>query len=232
MPALFRQGAFLACSFMIMQPVMRPLSLRLGHVGARAIWYSYVMRTVLFVPGFQEDSDTRNYKATVQAIKKRGYNVRFVPITWKRTVLDDWVKELEEVYAEYDPNSTILAGFSYGSLISLVAATKRAPCELWLFSLSPYFSDDIPKMAKPWLKHIGKRRAERFKRLHFDAQTVAPSVKITLWVGEKEAQKYPLVARRTKIAGEAWENTRVILVQGADHDVADKNYIAAIADNI
>lgn len=190
------------------------------------------MITVLFVPGFREDIETRNYNATIQAIKKRGYSVRFVPIKWERTILDDWVKELEKVYAEYDPSKTILAGFSYGSLISLVAATKRPPSELWLFSLSPYFSDDISQMAKSWLKQIGKRRAERFKQFYFATQTLPPTVKITLWIGEKEAQKHPLVKRRAKIAGTTWKNARVVWVQDAGHDVTDKNYISAIADNI
>jgi len=39
------------------------------------------MKTVLFVPGFQEDESSRDYQSTITAIQKKGYKVVFVPIT-------------------------------------------------------------------------------------------------------------------------------------------------------
>ena len=106
------------------------------------------MKTVLFVPGFQEDLTTRDYASVLTAITERGYDVKFVPIKWARTTITEWVEELDIEYAKYDPVNTVLAGFSYGSMTAFMSAVKRNPAELWLFSFSPYFSDDMPKLKK------------------------------------------------------------------------------------
>lgn len=106
------------------------------------------MKTVLLLPGFRESIDYRDYKSVIKAIETKGYKVRFIPINWNKTLLRDWTRELEAVYSTLDAKTTILAGFSYGSMTAFMAATKRNPSELWLFSFSPYFSDDMPKMKK------------------------------------------------------------------------------------
>src|ERR1700745_701040 len=101
------------------------------------------MKTVLFVPGYQEDIKSRDYTSTVRTIEKQGYKVKFVPINWVRTTIDNWVDELEAVYSKHDPADTILAGFSFGAITAFVAAVKQNPFELWLFSLSGYFDEDV-----------------------------------------------------------------------------------------
>lgn len=113
---------------------------------------------------------SRNYASVITAIEKEGYSIKFVPINWKRTTIDDWVDELDAVYANYDPSQTILAGFSYGAMTAFVSATKKNPFELWLFSLSPYFAKDLKsKNMKPtWLRQIGKRRVATFSKLSFN----------------------------------------------------------------
>lgn len=126
------------------------------------------MKTVLFVPGFREDISSRDYKSTIAAIESKGYKVEFVPINWLRTTIHDWTKELNEVYSNYDVAETILAGFSYGSMTAFMATTRRNPYELWLFSFSPYFSDDITEMKKSWLSNIGLHRANSFRKLDFN----------------------------------------------------------------
>ena len=69
--------------------------------------------------------------------------VLFVPIQWKRTTIIDWEAELNTARKQYRPEDTILAGFSFGSMTALAATSHRNPSELWLFSLSPYFSDNL-----------------------------------------------------------------------------------------
>ena len=94
------------------------------------------MKTVLFVPGYPEDLDSREYAGTMRAIEKRGYIVVYVPIEWKRRTIDNWVQELENVYTKHDPRNTIFAGFSFGAMTAFTAAAKVNPSELWFFSLS------------------------------------------------------------------------------------------------
>lgn len=186
------------------------------------------MKTVLFVPGFREDINSRDYKSTIAAIEGKGYEVKFIPIKWERTTIHDWTKELNWEYSKYDSTETILAGFSYGSMTAFMAATSKIPSELWLFSLSPYFSDDMLDMKKSWLSNIGYRRADSFKKLDFSSLAKSITCKTLIIVGEAEATKYPLIDKRSKIAHQKIAGSNLVVAIGADHDVSDKNYIAAI----
>jgi predicted alpha/beta hydrolase family esterase len=85
------------------------------------------MKTVLFVPGFREDINSRDYKSTLTAIESNGYQVKFIPINWTRTTIEDWTKELDKEYTKHEPAKTILAGFSYGSITAFMAAVNRNP---------------------------------------------------------------------------------------------------------
>lgn len=186
------------------------------------------MKTVLFVPGFREDLKSRNYNSTIDAINNKNYVVQFVPINWQRTVISDWVKELDNVYGKCDPKETILAGFSFGSMTAFMSATKKNPVELWLFSFSPYFSDDMPKMKKSWLNEIGHRRADAFRELDFNVLAKSIKCKTLILAGEVEISKYPLIGNRSEDARKAIKNSTLVVVPKADHDVTDKNYIYAI----
>lgn len=190
------------------------------------------MKTVLLVPGFHDSLDTHDYKSVLRAIEAKGYKAVFVPIRWKRTTIDDWLKELEVVYDKYNPKDTILAGFSYGSMTAFLAATKRVPAELWLFSLSPYFSDDLPKLKKSWKNKIGHRRVTAFSKLDFRQLAKAITCPTILIIGSIEIERYPLLANRAHIANQYISSSRYFVAEGAGHDVAHKKYIATIAEAI
>jgi len=190
------------------------------------------MKTVLFVPGFMEDLTSRNYQKTIQAIEQKGYKVKFVPIKWQRTTINDWEKELNKEYLKYNPQNIILAGFSYGSMTAFVSATKINPSELWLFSLSPYFSEDMSKMKKLWLKYIGKHRNIAFSKLDFNKLALKIKCKTLIFIGEAEMKKYPLMTNRTNIAHNKIKNSQVIIVPNCKHDVTDEKYITSIKENI
>ncbi len=188
------------------------------------------MKTVLFVPGYQEDLESRDYKSTISAIKERGYDVKFVPINWKRTTIDQWVDELEAVYNKCDPKQTIIAGFSFGAITAFVASAKRNPFELWLFSLSPYFEEDVssPNMKKSWLNIIGHRRATAFSKLNFKELSTNINCKVLIFVGEIEMNKWPDMKERNNIAHKLLNNNKLTIVAAVGHDVANPKYIEAI----
>ncbi len=192
------------------------------------------MKTVLFVPGFQEDSTSRDYTRTIKAIEKRGYAVEFVPIQWGRTTINDWVKELDEVYSRYDPVQTILAGFSYGAMTVFMSATKQNPSELWLFSLSPYFAEDLESknMKQAWLKNIGHRRVDAFSELHFRELAKLIECKTLLFAGQLEIDKWPVIGERVINAHELLKTNDFITIQDVGHDVADELYIKSITATI
>jgi pimeloyl-ACP methyl ester carboxylesterase len=192
------------------------------------------MKTVLFVPGSGEDIDSRDYRATIKAIEAKGYKVVFVDITWPRTIIDRWVKELEDVYSTYDPKQTILAGFSFGAMTALVAASHRAPAELWLFSLSPYFAEDIvsENMNQSWLRRNGHRRVDAFRKVNFKVISTHISCKTLLFYGQLEIEKWPIMKERADGARKYIAGARYIEVDAVGHDVANEIYIRAIVDTI
>ena len=185
------------------------------------------MKTVLFVPGFREDLSDRNYKSVIQAIESKDYRVCFLPIKWSRTTLNHWLKEVETEYARYDSNDVVLAGFSFGAITALMAATKKNPSELWLFSLSPYFQEDSPKKSR--LKRIGKRRANAFSRLNF--KKIAPKIKCKtlVFVGNNETNE---IKKRAKSSSDSLKSVKLILVDNCKHDVSAPQYIKAIKKTI
>ena len=192
------------------------------------------MKVVLFVPGFQEDIKSRDYASTIAAIEMKGYTVKFVPINWMRTTIEQWVEQLDKAYSKHDPKDTILAGFSYGSMTAFMSAVKRNPSELWLFSLSPYFEEDLvsKNMKVAWLKAIGHRRVTAFSKLNFKKLAQRIQCKTLLFVGQLEIDKFPSIWVRSNKAHQLLESNELSIVQGAGHDVTNKNYIEAIVKNI
>lgn len=190
------------------------------------------MKTVLFVPGGMEYYNTRNYAKVLSTIRKKGYRAVFVPINWKRTVLSGQVEQLNLIYEKYDPKNTILAGFSWGAMTALVAASMRPPKELWLFSLSPHFKEDVETMPKWVHKLFGKHRLKVFRETSFNVLAKKISSKTLVLMGEAEAKKYPQLDKRDKDAIKRIKNSRLVIVPKAPHDVTHKNYLDEIAKNI
>lgn len=188
------------------------------------------MKTVLFVPGSGEDLNSRDYRSTIKAIKGRGYKVKFVPIRWPRTTIDRWVAELEAEYSKYDPKQTILAGFSFGAMTAFVAATHRSPAELWLFSLSSYFAEDLvsKNQKKSWVASLGHRRIEAFKRLEFNKLAREITCKTLIFYGQIELDDWPIMNERAEGTKRLVKNSQYIAIAGVGHDVANKIYIDAI----
>lgn len=189
-------------------------------------------KTVLFVPGYQEDETSRDYATVMKQFRAAGYHVRFVPINWRRTTVVDWAEELEAVYAEYEAEEVILAGFSYGAMTVFTVAARCNPSELWLFSLSPYFREDIRglRVRLSWLKAIGVRRTAAFETLHFRELATKVHCKTHLFIGAAEAEKWPVTAKRSEEAKESIKNSTFTVVPDTGHDVAAAPYVRAIRD--
>ncbi len=191
-----------------------------------------MVKTILFIPGFQEDLTTRDYAAVLTAIKGAGFKVQFVPITWKGRSISGWVTEFMQVYAKYDPSTTILAGFSFGAVIALIAASKRVPSELWLCSLSPYFAEDIPDVPVEWSEELGVRIIKGFEKVTFASLAPRVTCKTLLLVGESEGQEWPILLRRSNEAHRLLADSLLTVIPGVHHDVANLRYIQALVTQI
>ena len=190
-------------------------------------------KTVLFIPGFQEDLHFRDYTRTIRAIEQKGYEVVFIPINWVRTTITDWVEELNPIYTKYNPNDTILAGFSYGATTAFMSAVHRNPSELWLFSLSPYFYEDLTSKTfnKAWAKRIGHRRVDSFMKLNFTDLMNRIGTKTLYFYGTEELKQWPDISYRTT-AVEKNKHAQTVMINGAKHDVTSDEYLEAIKSHI
>jgi pimeloyl-ACP methyl ester carboxylesterase len=190
------------------------------------------MKIVLLVPGNKETIDNMPYPRLIKAIEKAGYRVKFIPINWKYTTIHDWVAQLEKEYNKLDPKNTILAGFSFGSMTVFLEATKQPPAELWLFSLSPYFAEDLPKLKDKWKEGIGKKRIKIFSEMSFNELVKSISSKTLLFAGDEEMKRYPDLAYRFKEAHTKIPSSKLIIAKDVGHEVTHPNYIKTIVDNI
>jgi predicted alpha/beta-fold hydrolase len=192
------------------------------------------MKTVLMVPGYQEDLQSRDYASLLKAIESKGYKAVFVPITWQRKTIDDWVRELEAEYAKYNAEDVVLAGFSYGAMTAFAAAAKRNPSQLWLFSLSPYFAEDLASkhMNQSWLKNIGHRRVTAFGKLKFGQLAKTVQCKTLSFIGELEKEKFHVLCERFDDATAQLSHNTGIVIPGVGHEASHKDYIAAVQEAI
>lgn len=179
-----------------------------------------------FIPGWGEILTDRNYQAVLDVYKEAGYEPEFINIDWNYKLIDDWVEEVKGKISKKDLESSLLSGFSFGAMISLVLAAKYArPQKLLLFSLSPYFAEDIPKLKKSWISGIGKRKTENFNKLQF--APIAQKIKspTSIFVGIKEGKE---IERRAKGAEKYIKNSKLITIDDVGHDVANPTYVKEI----
>lgn len=190
------------------------------------------MKTVLLVPGNRETLDNMPYAKLIKAIEKAGYRVKFIPINWKYTYQQDWLAQLEQEYNKLDPKNTVLVGFSFGSMVVFMEAAKRPPAELWLFSLSPYFAEDLPRLKDKWKNDVGKRRIKYFEGVEFDELAKNMTSKTLIFAGSEELKRYPDLAYRFEDAHIKIPGSKFIVAEGVGHEVTHPNYIKAIVENI
>ena len=189
------------------------------------------MKIVLFVPGFMEDIDSRDYTITIKAIEECGYKVKFVDIKWLRTIPSDWEEQLNAVRHKYSPNETILAGFSFGAVTAFLSASTMNPSELWLFSLSLYFKEDFSSLKKSWVKGIGKKRGESFKKISFKNKLASIKCKTLFFYGLDELKLWPNINFREKLI-KSRNNMENIYIASAPHDVTTNEYVEAIKSKL
>lgn len=124
-----------------------------------------------------------------------------------------------------------MSGFSFGSMIALGVAVKNNPKSLLLFSLSPYFKEDfpLPEKNQEW---AGKRRVKNFSDFSFNEMARQISCPTTIFVGEKEKKKYKNTWTRNSQAHKKIIGSKLIVVKGVGHDVADSLYVKSIEQSL
>jgi esterase/lipase len=181
------------------------------------------------IPGSGEDLKSRNYKAVLEVYKNCGYEPEFIPITWKYRTIDHWLREIKAKIPKEELANSLLSGFSFGAMIALALSAEANPKQLLLFSVSPYFNEDMP-LDPRYIKWAGQRRIDAFEHIHFNELAARIYCETFIFLGDMEKKKYKNMWHRAGEARKRISNSELILVDDVGHDVGDPNYIAAIEE--
>ncbi len=185
------------------------------------------------IPGAFEDLKDRGYQAVLDIYKECGYQAEFIRIDWKYKTIDDWVEQVKTKIPKEDLRNSLLSGFSWGSMIALaISAEHTNPKKLLLFSLSPYFAEDLPNVKKPWFKWAGKYRVAAFKNFSMNKLAAKIDCPTTIFIGSKEVSKYSDMRRRTREAHKRIKGSRVIEIKDVAHDVGNPKYVQAVEKSL
>lgn len=172
------------------------------------------MNDIVIIPGFLGDEKheiSRNFNAR---LGKKCHI--FVP-TWKYHALNYWVKEYEDFIKRKKLTNFTVFGFSMGAL---VAAHSNVQANKTIYGsmtpLFPGFVKYVPKRARKWL---GKKRMAQLAIYKHKPNSV-------FMVGEKE------MVSMHKVVERFGKGSKIIVVKGADHDLADPLYFEPVIEEI
>ena len=186
-------------------------------------------KRLYIIPGFNETTREKAYLQIKKIATRKGYDVFPINISWKYKTGSDWLEEargkiLKDNNKEID--SSIL-GFSFGALIAIELSKEFQFNNMYICSLSPYYSEDlkfIPKSATSWL---GKRRINDFKKKTFNPNN---STKATFMVGDSE---WDFAKDKIKERYNKWGGPKSLkIIKGSDHYIGNSAYLKQIEKEI
>ncbi len=188
------------------------------------------MKKVVFIlPGYFDSTKELGYQEIGKCFLTLGYKIVFVEIVWKYKRVQDYLKQLTDLYQKEKGEENIILGFSFGALVSYLSAPLLLPDKLYLCSIAPYFKEDLDYIPEEDKVAIGKKRLGDIEYLSFDDiadQIICP---VTIFYGENEQM---FVRRRVQLAKEKIKNCKTIEVPNAGHDISNIDYIEGVKKEI
>jgi pimeloyl-ACP methyl ester carboxylesterase len=161
-------------------------------------------------------------------LEAKGYRVVLVDITWRRKTPSQFSKEFEKFYRIHRTEHNVVIGNSFGAIVALLTAPNLLPDELYLCSLSAFFSEDRGEHSDiDSIKYFGKRRMHDLWSLSFNeiaGKYNNLGIAVAITYGEKEKEMYPSLVRRCRQAATTMPNARLIELPGAPHSMNDPTY--------
>lgn len=189
------------------------------------------MSKAFIIPGFREHARSAGYEEIAAMFRKKGCDPVIVRIDWNRKTMTDYVAQFRRILLKTD-GEFYLFGFSFGAIIAFLSAIERNPKALFLGSPSPYFKEDLPSVPAAWKRFIGKNRLKDFSSYSFRELSAEISSPTFVFVGEKEAEKFPSLERRAKDAAKRIRRATLTVIPNAKHDASQKEYQDALKDAI
>lgn len=151
----------------------------------------------------------------------------FVPIIWKRTTPEKWIKQLMDEYAQHDPLHTVLAGFSLGGYISSIVAAELNPATLLLFSSSGAYAEDLNRMPPEFIRFLGTQRMKAMAGYSFEKIGPRIHCKTLLFVGKKEL---PVLRQRNYAAASTIPNAHLFDIEDMGHEISHPNLLSRLEE--
>lgn len=177
------------------------------------------------IPGFMQQTHMPGYQHCATELRKIGYIVKPISITWKYTVLSDWINEVQHQMKHDANDNVLLLGFSFGAIIACCISTNMPVQTQILCSLSPYFAEDLPKIPTKWATIIGKRRINNFKELKFIEVFNNQPKDTHIIAGTLEGKE---IYHRATEANTFIPTSTLTMVEQCFHDLGQKEYMEAI----
>ncbi len=185
-------------------------------------------KTIFLIPGFKTQISDLLYRDLTSYLKSKNYKVHAVPITWNNQTLTKNAQEFISFYEGKKIKDSYVLGFSYGAVIAFMTAEKIKPVKLIMCSLSPDFKEDAKTMPVWLKKYIGVNRYDDTKTRSASKLAKSLSIETTIFYGEKEGVDYPQLKKRCEETAKLAKNSKLIMVEGAPHDISFPAYIEAI----
>jgi len=173
------------------------------------------------IPGFTENIKDKGYREVVKSFEARNYQAVLVRISWKYKVMSDYVDEFLDQVTHNNNDKACFFGFSFGAMIALISATRLDIQSLFLFSLSPFFKEDLKNLPKYIKKDIGKKRLEDFEKYSFKELAEQINCRTILAAGERE-HRYLL--GRVEDAHNKIKESELFIINKAKHNISQKEY--------
>lgn len=188
------------------------------------------MKTLFLIPGFKQSTKDARYIKLKSLFRKAGYRVIEYNRSWNRSTISQHTQDfIAFVKQKNIPKEQMtFLGFSFGAMVALIAAAELHPNQLFLCSLSPYFSEDIKRMPERWKHFIGKNRTADFKKILCSEVCKKIRSKTYLFIGEVEAHKFPTLVRRVTYAHKSITTSTIHHIPNTDHEISQKEYLDAI----
>lgn len=132
-----------------------------------------------------------------------------------------------KVYEKYDPEDVILAGFSFGAVTALLTAAERAPSELWLFSLSPLFTE----WADEWTDDKYQHLLAECRQTSLSDVVTNVQCPIKLFAGELELKKW-YSSKEAFDQLSHLSHCQGFVVPNTGHAVEEFRYVEMIVKNV
>jgi pimeloyl-ACP methyl ester carboxylesterase len=179
------------------------------------------------IPGYgQSYKKQKGYDKIADFFKEAGIKPIHIEIDWHSKNPDPfkyYVDQFLKQYKKPENSKVYVLGFSFGAIIAFLSEPKTRSTALILCSLSPYFSEDLPKLPKTWQGWWKKN----FDGSDFSFNKLVPKITTKTFLIVEDGAGLE-VQRRARSARRMIGNSSLFMAKGVKHNISQKEYLIQV----